>query len=293
MQPAATPPAANPTTSGDALTQLQQYQGSLQSPQQALDAAKGTLGVNAAQSTATGLQGAIQNTTNLLNQVAPSVYGRTGNSLVTTAQAGQQINNESAPLQQNLAKEGTDYSNAEDNYKNLLDEANTEATNTISGQNSKESALQGIYNDLYGKESDDAKLAEQEREANLSASSAADVARITAGSGSGTPSSSGNLGSSTNASYQQRAGGGYNFQAPNGQAISAAQYAQLTGTSLRTLLSSMAAGGDNGAKTALNYVGNDNGINENKLHTLEVDPTQYNQTVSILNSILGGVNKVS
>lgn len=164
------PPAtANPTTSADALSQLQQYQGSLQTPQQALDAAKGTLGVNGAQATATGLQGAIQNTTNLLGRVAPSVYGRTQQSLVTDAGASRQIANESAPLQSQLEKEGTDYTNANDTYKTLLGEAQSQADSTLGEQQNRQNYLQTIYNDLYGKETDAAKLAEQSREADLSA----------------------------------------------------------------------------------------------------------------------------
>lgn len=86
------------------------------------------------------------------------------------------------------------------------------------------------------------------------------------------------------ASYQQRADKGYNFQDHNGKAISAAQYAQLTGTSLRQLLSQMAQGGDAGAKTALNYVGDDYGVNAAKLGNNQ-------QAINIVNSILSGINQ--
>lgn len=198
------PSTPAPATSQDALNQLTQYQGSLQSPQAALDAAKGSLGVAGAQSTATGLQGAIQNTTNLLGQVAPSVYGRTGNSLVTTAQAGQQIQNAEAPLNATLAKEGTDYGNAEQNYHDLLGQADTEAQNTLSDQSTREGYLQNIYNDLYGKETDASKLAEQQREfdqqlqasKDASASSTAGLASLLGGSSTSaatTPAAGGTL----------------------------------------------------------------------------------------------------
>lgn len=86
------------------------------------------------------------------------------------------------------------------------------------------------------------------------------------------------------ASYQKRADGGYNFQDHNGKAISAAQYSQLTGTPLRTLLSQMAQGGDNGAKTALNYVGDDYKVNAPKLGN-------NTQAINIVNSILSGINQ--
>lgn len=62
----------------------------------------------------------------------------------------------------------------------------------------------------------------------------------------------------------QRPGGGYNFT-NNGVAISAARYAQLSNTPFRTLLQNMANTGDTGAKTALNFVGNDFGYNPNAI----------------------------
>lgn len=87
------------------------------------------------------------------------------------------------------------------------------------------------------------------------------------------------------ASYSQRASDkGYNFTDHNGKAISAAQYAQLTGTSLRSLLASMAQSGDNGAKLALNYVGDDFGVNAAKLGNNQ-------QAINVVNSILGGINQ--
>lgn len=62
--------------------------------------------------------------------------------------------------------------------------------------------------------------------------------------------------SKPNVTMNQRAGGGYNFTS-NGQAISAARYAELTGTPFRSLLQTMANNGDSGAATALGFVGND------------------------------------
>lgn len=62
----------------------------------------------------------------------------------------------------------------------------------------------------------------------------------------------------------QRAGGGYNFLY-HGAPISAARYSQLSGTPFRTLLQNMANKGDTGAKTALNFVGNDYGYNPNMI----------------------------
>lgn len=160
----------NPTTSQQALTQLQGAQQAQQTPQQLTDAANTQFGVNGAQQQVTGLRSAIQNTTNLLNQVAPGVMGRTGNSLVTSAQANRIIQNEQAPISATLGKQTTDYTNAENDYKDLLGKAESSAQLNAAGQQQKMSYLQQLYSDLYGQEQDAAKSAEAQREFNVQAS---------------------------------------------------------------------------------------------------------------------------
>lgn len=172
MQPA--------TTSQQAMSNLQAYQSGLQTPDQEITSEQNSLGVGQAQQQVSGLRQAINNTTNLLNQVAPSVQGRTQNSLVTSAQAGKLISNEEAPIQQNLSKDTSDYNDANQNYTQLEQQAEARANADISAQNTQESYLQNIYNDLYGKETAaqsaatqqaqfQADLNEKMREANLSA----------------------------------------------------------------------------------------------------------------------------
>lgn len=163
-----------PTTSAQALSQLQTAQSQAQDPNSILQAQDQTLGVNGAQQTVTGLRGAIDNTTKLLNQVAPSVMGRTGNSLVTNAQASKQIQNEQAPISQNLTTENTQYNNANTDLNQLQQEAQTAATGQYQGQQDKLSYAQNLYNTLYTQEQNaqaekdkQAALAEQAREANL------------------------------------------------------------------------------------------------------------------------------
>lgn len=121
------------------------------------------------------------------------------------------------------------------------------------------------YNQAYG-----IRQSELDREAQIAAARAAS----SGGGGYGSPSfgftgggtANGQvLGASTGYNLQQRSNGGFNFQGPNGQAISAAQYSQATGIPFRTLLSQMAAAGDNGAKAALGLVGNDYGFNRGKV----------------------------
>ena len=148
--------------SNAALTQLQQQQSAAKDPSALLNEQRQTLGVQGAQDTVTGLRGAINNTTNLLKKVAPSVMGRTANSLVTSAQAGRQIQNESAPITQTLTEQTGQYDEAGRNLSDLEGKASQAATGLYQGQQDKMSYLQNLYNTLYGKEQDAAKIAREE-----------------------------------------------------------------------------------------------------------------------------------
>lgn len=154
-------PASNST---QALANLQQFQSGLQKPEDILTGQEQQLGVPQAQQQVQGLRGAIQNTTNLLNNVAPSVYGRTQNSLETNAQASRNIQNEQAPLSATLDKQNTDYGNQESDLQNLLSRAGTLSSLKAQGQDSQLGYLKDIYSALYGQEQDSAKMAEQQRE---------------------------------------------------------------------------------------------------------------------------------
>jgi hypothetical protein len=156
----------NPTTSQDALAQLQQTQGSARSAADILGNQRQQLGVNAAQDTVSGLRGAITNTTKLLNQVAPSVMGRTANSLVTNAQATRQIANEQQPISQQLGQTTQDYNTALSDYDRTASRASEAANMEYGDQQNKLSYLQNLYNSLYGREQDAAKMAEEQRQFN-------------------------------------------------------------------------------------------------------------------------------
>lgn len=87
-------------------------------------------------------------------------------------------------------------------------------------------------------------------------------------------------------SIQQRADKGFNFQDATGRAISAAAYSKLTGVPFRTLLQQMANKGDQGAKQALSFVGNDYGYNPNKVGSNK-------SAINLLNNLLWGVRNVT
>jgi chromosome segregation ATPase len=156
MQPA--------TTSAQANQNLQTYANGMQTPDAELQSANQSLGVNQAQQTVQGLQGAINNTTNLLNQVAPSVEGRTQNSLVTSAQSTKQISNEEAPLQSDLSQSEQQYDTANSAYTNLETQAENEANSNEQAQQNQLSYLQSVYNDLYTQEQNTAAQQEQAKQ---------------------------------------------------------------------------------------------------------------------------------
>lgn len=141
-----------PPNSQAALAQLQETQAQSQNPNDILSGQRQQLGVQGAQDTVTGLRGAINNTTKLLKSVAPSVMGRTANSLVTAAQAGKQIQNEQAPISQTLTDQGSQYTEANQDLSKLEDQAGTAAAGIYQGQQDKQSYLQNLYNSLYQRE---------------------------------------------------------------------------------------------------------------------------------------------
>lgn len=173
-----------PANSAQALSSLQSAQSTAQDPNSILANQNQQLGVDNAQQTVTGLRGAINNTTKLLNQVAPSVMGRTGSSLVTNAQASKQIQNEQTPISANLTQEGTDYNNANSDLGQLRSQAQTAASGIYQGQQDKLSYAQNLYNSLYKQEQDASTQAEAKREFDANQANTLAAAKISAGAGS-------------------------------------------------------------------------------------------------------------
>lgn len=209
----------------------------MQTPDQIAESANKALGVDTAQQQVSGLRGAIARTSGLLQQVAPSVYGRTQNSLVTNAQATKQIGNEQAPIATQLDKENQDYSGASQDYQTLLNQANQRASNALQGQNTQLSYLQQLYQNMQAQEQAQrdeafrqAQLAEQRRQADLQASTArATAAKVasTASPSFSSPSAGGGYSVGSDKS------GGLQFSA-NGKPITLAQYVNGTGGNFNT-----------------------------------------------------------
>lgn len=155
-------------TSAQALQELQNYQGQMKGATDLISGARGALGVGAAQEQVKGLRGAIQQTTNLLNRVAPGVMGRTGGSLVTSAQANKIIQNEQAPIQGALQKNTQAYGDASQDYQNLESQAQAQAQAELQSQQNKLSYLQNIYQNVFEQEKEAARQREAERAFNES-----------------------------------------------------------------------------------------------------------------------------
>jgi hypothetical protein len=241
----------NPANSQAALGQIQQAQATAQNPNDILAGQRQQLGVGAAQDTVTGLRGAINNTTKLLKQVAPSVMGRTQNSLVTNAQATRQIGNEQAPLAENLTDQGQQYNMANEDLGRLEGQASQAANGIYQGQQDKLSYLQNIYNTLYGKEQDASKQAEATRQFN------AEQSRLkSASSGSGVDYGS--------IIASMMGGGGTAPTAPGAKKF-------IGNDDYRGRLAFDAKQGDPDAKVALKYAGNDGMFNGRVTNKAEYD----------------------
>lgn len=127
------------------------------------------------------------------------------------------------------------------------------------------------YNQAYGIRQNELDLEEKQREFDRQLAAQQAAARAAGGGGGFGDFGNGNNGGNTTPAaagrptMTQRSGGGFNFTNQNGQAISAAQYSQLTKIPFRTLLQTMANAGDRGAASALGLVGNDYGYNRSKV----------------------------
>ncbi|MBO1267093.1 hypothetical protein [Arthrobacter cavernae] len=129
-------------------------------------------------------------------------------------------------------------------------------------------------------------MARQEAEAarDRAAASTAGIGSYFGGGGGGTQAKSGGT-----AQMSQRGDKGFSFTDANGNAISAATFAKTKGIEFRALLDQMAKAGDKGAAQALGYVGNDFGVNNDKLRQegRDVSNALYvDQTRKLLNALL-------
>jgi hypothetical protein len=243
----------SPSTSAEALNKLQIAEGAAKNPTDYLTSANKSMGVDTAQNTVTGLQGAISNTTRLLSQVAPSVMGRTANSLVTSAQANKQISNEQAPLSATLNTQGTEYNQANTNLSQLRTAAQNAATGEYTGQQNKLSYLQNLYNTMYKQEQDAATAAEtlrkeEEAKRQFDIQAAQNQQKIDNSTSNPTTSD-------VKYNYTPSAQGGFTFYA-DGAPITAAQYIEGKGGNMIDLVNLLSKSKDAGDEQIINDINN-------------------------------------
>ena len=157
--------------SQQALQDIQAFDASRANPTDVLSQAQSKYGVDQTQKRLVGLRSAIMGTEGLLNAVDPSVTGRTSNSLVTEAQRSRMVANERAPIAEQYSQQQGALSNENANLSDLSARAAQEAQATLTGQDTKRSALQSLYDSLYKREQDALaeKRAEQNRQDTLAA----------------------------------------------------------------------------------------------------------------------------
>lgn len=267
----------NPQNSQQALAELQGFQKSYENPNDIIGKQRQQLGYQQAQDTVTGLRGAINNTTKLLKQVAPSVMGRTGSSLVTNAQATRQIANEQAPIAGQINDQSTLLGEESRNLAEINQRAQEAASGIYQGQQDKLSYAQNLYNTLYQREqeAEQARLAELARQEQIRQFNE-EQSRLRAASAGGGGSNFNLTPTTPSANMAQRQNGGFNFTDANGQPISAAKYATLTGKNIGDVLYQMGKAGDSYAQRVYNQLKSDPFYNKGNAEYDDKIKKQYN-----------------
>lgn len=126
--------------------QISQYDKTPVNSVDALNSAMTQYGVPEMRQRVAGLNTTITNTQNALNSVDPSVTGRTQGSLVTEAQREKQVNNERAPIAQQLSDQNGALGTASNGLSDAEKNAQLLATNQVNDYNTGRQALVDQYN---------------------------------------------------------------------------------------------------------------------------------------------------
>lgn len=229
-------------TTAELAQQIAAYDANRKSSADILNEALNKYGVPEIRTRVSGIRTTLANTEAALNNVDPSVTGRTSQSLVTEAQRQRIVNNERAPIAQDYSTQSKTLSNESANLSDQEKAAQLLAQGQMNDYTVGRNALQSQYDSAAAREAEERRRAEADRAYQLDVQKSASSSRSGGGGGGG---------GSSAPSYQKRSGGGFNFQDANGKAISAGSYARITGTSWKGLLQSMANNGDAGAKDVL------------------------------------------
>lgn len=224
--------ATSAPSASDAYNALTSFEGTEQTPQQAIATGNTQYGVSGLGTQLDQLRGLTSNLQTAIGNVAPSVQGRTAGSLVTSADQDAIINNETAPLTKQFNDTSTNLNNTQDDYNTANSNATNYANALLNGQDQKYTDLFDQYTNAQTTQDNAAKEAEAEREfnASLAEKTTADAAASKAATVSSVASptlSSGNSGSI--GSVSKNSVGGYAFKDANGNGITMGQYLDENG----------------------------------------------------------------
>jgi len=135
-----------------ALTELKKFQGERKGAGDYYNQSQQELGVGEAQTRQNELKDVIRNTEAQLKGVGQSVAGRTRGNLVTEAQRSRLQALEERPIAESLGSQQGAYSDAAQNYRDLLGQAGTKAGMLYQTDADKLSALESTYNKQYAAE---------------------------------------------------------------------------------------------------------------------------------------------
>lgn len=216
------------------------------------------LGVEDAKSRVKSARSAIKSTEDTIAATPDSVSGRTSGSLVTDSQRNRLVQNEVAPMNEVLRTQGNNYSEASGDLNTLNTDLNRKVDLSLNADDTQANTLMQLY--AAALESEKAAEAKRqfeeglrlEREKMAASERASRAAYATPSFGGGTTGAT-----PAAAMVKKSNGGGFAFADADGNSISAAQYASLSGKDIRDVLYTMGQQGDNYAAQVYNQLRND------------------------------------
>lgn len=163
-----------PPTSAALATQLSALDANKQSSADILNGAMAKYGVGDIQNRVSGLRTTLSNTETALNNVDPSVTGRTSNSLVTEAQRQRMVNQERVPIAAQYGDQTRALSNESANLGEAQKQADVFANGQISDNTNNRNNIQNEYNNATAREAEATRVAQADRAFQLQQSQAAE-----------------------------------------------------------------------------------------------------------------------
>jgi len=146
-------PVGTPTTSADAMKQMQDFNSSRMSLSDIYRRSEDEVGVGKAQQRANELKALASGTEKLIKNVDPSVTGRMQGSMATEAQRQRLVNLETQPLSELYRTQTGAYETGKSEYENALSRAQQLASQRYGSDTEKYNMLKDLYGTLQGQES--------------------------------------------------------------------------------------------------------------------------------------------